>query len=300
MTPNYVSIDWGGTSLKGICLSGTRVSEIFELPSGNIRTLSDKEMINICQELYELVRQIYPPPYKWLIGASGAGSQSIASLVKKGINMATGFTQDIEVYPDFLCNHAACLSGADGILSVNGTGSILFGVNGEKNIRLGGWGYLFDKEPSGAYFGKKYIEAVLMGYEGNPGFEYYSEKYVGPNGEKAIRHEILNQIYTSPSIPNYLGKYAIRLTDAYDCGEPYAIKTIQESIEKLSNSIAYLALKLGLSKVKFAGSGGLWDNWPNFKNLILTSCQKKGLQLEWHDKSMPLVYGPMYYYSRSK
>lgn len=296
---SYISIDWGGTNLKGIVCANGEVSEVFELPSGNIRTVQNQQLMKICQNLYQLVTELSDPPYKWLIGAAGAGNQSVINLLKVAITMAAGSTQDIEIYPDYLCNHAAALCGSDGILSVNGTGSILFGVNAEKNIRLGGWGYLFDKTPSGAYFGKKYIEAVLMGFEGHKDYEYYYNTYIGPNGEKANRHEILGQIYSSPSAQNYLGIFSKYLTEAYDANEPKAKAIIDSSIKSLSESIAYLALELELSKPKISGSGGLWDNWAPFKNLVKTACQTRGLQLEWQERNMPLVYGPLYHYYRT-
>lgn len=293
---SYISVDWGGTNLKGIVCSNGEVSEIFELPSGNIRTIHNQQLMKICKDLYQIVRELCDPPYKWLIGAAGAGNQSVINLLKVAITMAAGSTQDIEIYPDYLCNHAASLCGSDGILSVNGTGSILFGVNGDKNIRLGGWGFLFDETPSGCYFGKKYIESVLMGFEDHKDFKYYSDTYIGPNGEKANRHEILGQIYSSDSPQNYLGKFSRFLTDAYDTNEPNAKEIIDTSVKKLSEAIAYLALELELSKPRITGSGGLWDNWAPFRGLVETACKARGLNLEWQERSMPLVYGPLYHY----
>lgn len=300
MTATFISIDWGGTHLKGICIQGSETSETFELPSSNLRTVSPKELIEICHNLYNLVKKICQPPYIWLIGAAGAGNESVVKMLKSSINTAAGSTQQIEVYPDFLCNHAASLCGEDGILSVNGTGSILFGTHKNKVIRIGGWGYLFDTTPSGGYFGKKYLEAVLMGTDNHPDFEYYTKNYSDIEKKTPNSQEILNQIYTIPSIQNFFGQYSRRLTEAYDQNEPYAVETIDNSIENLSQSIAHLLSQLSLEETKITGSGGLWDNWPRFKDLVLSSFIKKGLQLQWYDNKKPLVYGPMYYYARSK
>ena len=298
MNRTYVSIDWGGTHLSGVILTPDKTTKEFELPSCNLKIVSDENLFQICKNIIKEVKPETNSKITLLIGAAGVSNDKTAERVIKTFNSITDSIDNIEVYPDFLCNHAAFLNGEDGILSINGTGSILFGVSGKKQIRLGGWGYLFDETPSGAYFGKKYIESVLMAKEGSKTHLYYSEDFKNSYGQ-IEREELLNNIYSAPSIQNYLGKYSKDLIKAFEKEEPNAVEIVNNSIAKLSKSISEITSYLELKNPKFCGSGGLWDNWKNFKILLNVSCEKLGVQLVWKNKNISLNFGPLFCYSRS-
>lgn len=298
MNQTYVSIDWGGTHLSGVILTPDKSTKDFELPSCNLKLVTDENLSQICQNIIKEINPRENSNITLLIGAAGVSNDKTADRVINSFRNLTKSIDNIEIYPDFLCNHAAFLKGEDGILSINGTGSILFGVKGEKQIRLGGWGYLFDETPSGGFFGKKYLESVLMGMEGSKNQLFYAQDFRQKYG-LIEREELLNQIYSAPSIQNHLGKYSKDLISAYESGEPYASEIINKSITKLSSSIKEIISYLELKDSKFCGSGGLWDNWKNFKNLLNVSCEKLGVQLIWKDKNISLNFGPLFCYSRT-
>lgn len=298
MTTTYISIDWGGTNLKGVCFGENISTKTFQLPSSNLKNISQENLVKICHSLYSLVSKFGLPPFKWLIGAAGTGNDSIKNLLSSTLNQVAQSPQDLELYPDFVCNHASAFNGENGILSINGTGSVLYGVKNNKDLRLGGWGFIFDETPSAGFFGKSYLEAVLMGMEGNKNLKNYSENFTDLNGEKIDKNELLNQIYLAPSIQNYLGKYAQRFTTAYDNREPYALDTINTSINKLSKSIEQIAHKLNFEKANICGSGGLWSNWKPFHGLVESQCKKQNIQLVWKEPSLPLYLGAAYHYSK--
>ena len=298
MNTDYVSIDWGGTHLSGVIIKTDNTNKEFELDACNLKLASDEYLESICKNVLKVINQNTNSKIILLIGAAGVSNDKTAERLINTFNSLTDSIQKICVYPDFLCNHASFLNGDDGILSINGTGSILFGVKGKKQIRLGGWGYLFDETPSGGYFGEKYLEAVLMGMEGSYAHKYYSDSFK-TNYKITEREELLNQIYFASSIQNYLGNYSKDLTEAYEANEPYAIKIIDESIEKLSKSIFQIVTYLDLKEIKFCGSGGLWKNWETLKKLLNVSCEKIGVQLLWQKSEKPLCFGPFLVYSRS-
>ena len=298
MNQTYVSIDWGGTHLSGVILTPDKSTKEFELPSCNLKLLTDENLSQICKNIIKEINPKDNSNITLLIGAAGVSNDKTADRVINSFRNLTKSIGNIEIYPDFLCNHAAFLKGEDGILSINGTGSILFGVKGKKQIRLGGWGYLFDETPSGGFFGYFYLESVLMGMEGKKNQLFYAQDFRQKYG-LIEREELLNQIYSAPSIQNYLGKYSKDLINAYESGEPYASEIINKSITKLSSSIKEIISYLELKDSKFCGSGGLWDNWKNFKNLLNVSCEKLGVQLIWKDKNISLNFGPLFCYSRT-
>lgn len=294
----YVSIDWGGTHLNAVLINSNGIAKNFELPSCNLKLGTDENLLNICKSALKEISINDDSELILLIGAAGVSNDKTADRLINTFKSLTNSIKDIYVYPDFLCNHAAFLNGEDGILSINGTGSILFGVKGEKQIRLGGWGYLFDETPSGAYFGKKYLEAVLKGMEGSTDHKYFLSDYISKYNF-IEREELLNQIYFSSSIQNYMGNYAKDLIFAYEANVPYAKTVIDESVEKLAKSISEMINTLELKNPKFCGSGGLWSNWKKLKELLNVSCEKQGVQLIWQSTNNSLCLGPLLYYSRS-
>ena len=298
MNRTYVSIDWGGTHLSGVILNSDKTTKEFELPSCNLKIVSDENLFQICKNIIKEIKPETNSKITMLIGAAGVSNDKTADRVINTFARLTNSIDKIEIYPDFLCNHAAFLKGEDGILSINGTGSILFGINGKKQIRLGGWGYLFDETPSGGFFGKKYLESVLMGMEGSKNQLFYAQDFKQKYG-LIEREELLNQIYSAPSIQNYLGKYSKDLILAFEKREPNAIEIVNNSIEKLSKSISEITSYLELKNPKFCGSGGLWDNWKIFKNLLNVSCEKLGVQLIWKDRNISLNFGPLFCYSHT-
>ena len=297
MTNTYVSIDWGGTHLSGVVLYPDNTKKEFELPSCNLKIVNDKNLSDICNNILNEIKTNDNSQMTLLIGAAGVSDDITANKVINTFKKLTKSISNIEIYPDYLCNHAAFLNGEDGILSINGTGSILFGVKGDKQIRLGGWGYLFDKTPSGGYFGKKYIENVLLGMEGSKEHKYYLDDFNSNYGQ-IEREELLNQIYSATSIQNYLGSYSKNLIHAYESNEPNAKAIVDNSIEKLSKSIYEINTYLKLDIPKFCGSGGLWENWKSLKEILNVSCEKLGVQLVWKNLNIPLKFGPLFCYSR--
>ncbi len=298
MSLSYVSIDWGGTHLNGIVIKDKKTIQEFELPAGNLKILSEENLCKICKNILDSIELSEDSKIVMLIGAAGVSDKKTSDRLINIFRQLTDSIKGIEIYPDFLCNHAAFLNGEDGILSINGTGSILFGVKGNKQIRLGGWGYVFDETPSGSYFGKKYLESVLIGIEGDKTHQYYVDDYIANYGTPE-REKILNRIYFASSIQNCLGEYSRNMIQAYEAKERYAVEIINDSVEKLSVSIKNMISLLGFQKPNFCGSGGLWTNWKDLKKLLSESCESKGIQLVWQEKQKPLSMGPILCYARN-
>ena len=63
-----------------------------------------------------LTRQALPGSGNlWLIGCAGGDDKQAAHSLKRAILEADSDICGIEVYSDYVCNHAACFGGGDGI-----------------------------------------------------------------------------------------------------------------------------------------------------------------------------------------
>ncbi len=67
---------------------------------------------------------------------------------------------------DMICGWAGSLGGADGINVISGTGSMTYGENGGRGLRVGGWGELFSDEGSGYWIAVRGLNAFTRMSDG--------------------------------------------------------------------------------------------------------------------------------------
>ncbi|HAE37772.1 MAG TPA: hypothetical protein DCG57_03935 [Candidatus Riflebacteria bacterium] len=295
MTGHFVSIDWGGSELKGIFTGNNRE---FKLPAGNLRLLGTEKLSQICRDVVAAA-QFGDNRVTWLIGAAGAADREAAARLVAAVTTVYANSQEVVIKSDYECNHAACLDGNDGILSINGTGSVIYARCGDKSVKLGGWGFALDELPSGAWFGRKALEGVLRSLEGDHESRSCGDAYRQRFG-KADQRMIIDELYRAPSIQKKLGEYAPVLTDALAADCPFATKAVKSSIEQLVSLFRQAARQTGMvSKITLCGSGGLWDKWQDFATLVEYTATEQHLELELVKPIQPLHLGPLILHARS-
>jgi N-acetylglucosamine kinase-like BadF-type ATPase len=291
---DWLSIDWGGSELKGAIISNRGVVSQFSLPAINLRQIDQSSLSSVCEKLAGMIDKANTG---WLIGAAGADDHEAVQRLESTIKSIAGSQTEVHIYSDYVCNHAACLGGKDGILSINGTGSVLYAVFAEKKARAAGWGYILDELPSGGYFGRKAIEGVLHGIEGNNDCADFVACYEAKFG-LANRASIIDSIYRSQSIQRQLGVFAPLLTDAFARNNRTAQQVVQKSVLALAQAVRRLIPDNINSSIRFCGSGGLWINWPQLQSLFSSEARQMGLDLILEKPYYDLRFGPLLHYIR--
>lgn len=294
-----VCIDWGGTSIRAVRIAQGRIYSPSSFAAANIRTISAENLHDIANRLSTTLN-VTSETTDWLIGAAGAADRVAAEKITKMMLSISGSDSTCKIFPDFLCNHAAAFGGKNGILSVNGTGSLLYAKNDDEERQLGGWGYLLDESPSGAFFGKLTLQSVLSFLEGDEEAQKIAEEYSVQYG-KPDRHRILNDLYRSDNQQHYLGNFSKILTKAFDSGDKRARELIEKSIFVLINQLKYL---ISHSKENFplvlSGIGGLWENWAIFSKLIRQALNKAKLPVVLKRPLYHPVFGPLLLQSKKQ
>lgn len=298
MTQTYVCIDWGGSELKGVCLTMAGRQHEFKFSAGNLRQLNEASLTTICQRLAEATLSDNADKTTWLIGAAGADDRSASQKLTNALQKCCPGHKNVHIFSDYACNHAACLAGQDGILSVNGTGSVLYAVNGEKKLKTSGWGYLLDETPSGAFFGRSGLQGLLRHIEGEDGYGEYYQAYRETFGV-ADRQSIIDELYRSPSLQKQLGKYAPILTAAYSANNSHAQILVADSVKTLVSMSLHLCRAVAATDLKFCGSGGLWVNWAPFRQLVANEMQKVASGLTLVEPICKLHYGPLINFAKT-
>ena len=203
-----------------------------------------------------------------------------------------------EIYPDYKCNHAAALGGESGILSINGTGSLLYYNNYNCDKRLGGWGYLFDNAPSGASFGRMVLKSALEYTEGDSSKKNIFNKL---NHEYALKDAttILDEIYQSANQQNYLGQFANILTSCFDENVLEAKKLVKNSIGQMKKRLSCMLESISDTRPVLSGIGGLWENWPEFAKIMDNMMKEDFPKISLKKPIYKNIFGPLIYQSKS-
>lgn len=302
MEPTWmISLDIGGTSATGVAVLWPD-GPVLELscPSKNLRAMSSEELATLINTIYTKIYEAGDVEEAlWLIGAAGARpdadrqrwAQAMAGL---GLEAA-----EIVVSRDYEANHAAAFGGEEGILSVNGTGSVLFGRKGGTDRRRGGWGFLLDTSPSGAEFGRLAMQQVLGAIEDNAHGNSILAGFQNQFRHLGIdRAALLDWLYADPAAQRRLGEIAPVLTIAVDEGDRTAEALVSASLRRWASDVRALSGELGFgNRVQLAGVGGLWSRWKAFpeRALAVLSEREPG-RFTLKQPAFPPAWGPLIRY----
>jgi N-acetylglucosamine kinase-like BadF-type ATPase len=293
-----VSIDWGGTSLKAVCLKSDQKPAFYTAPASNLRLIKPQQLQQIVKDL-QTELQIGSSSLDYLlIGAAGAGDQIAIENLKKEIYRQIPSLKVCKIYPDYKCNHAAALGGQKGLLSINGTGSLLYYSDYSYEKRFGGWGYIFDNAPSGACFGRMALQSALESYEGNTATKLITQK-LEQNHDFSDSAAILNDIYRADNQQKHLGDFAYILTSCFDKKDQQATKLINNSLEHLKKRIAFMLEAISENSLPMSGIGGLWESWPEFFKLISNMVKNNFPQIALKKPVYKNIFGPLIYQSKN-
>ncbi|HNW33874.1 MAG TPA: hypothetical protein PKM25_03010 [Candidatus Ozemobacteraceae bacterium] len=238
----------------------------------------------------------------WLIGGAGARPDADRERWGEAMKRIGLDAAEIVFSRDYEANHAAAFGGEEGILSVNGTGSVLFGRRGGMDRRRGGWGFLLDTTPSGAEFGRLALQQVLGAIEGD-----ITGKSILAGFKKQFRHlqidraALLDWLYADPAAQRRLGELAPVLTLAVDEGDLTAEALVSASLRRWAADVRALAAELGFgNKISMAGIGGLWTNWKQFSEraLAVLSDREPG-RFSLREPAFHPAWGPLLRYLSS-
>ena len=192
----FITIDWGGTTLKGAVWTGNpQETTFFSAPGGNLRATSVDELRKTIQVIVDwLPREPAGAETHWVIGAAGAQDHD-EERFRQTVRTIQPTAGSIQLIPDFSANHHAAFAGEDGILTINGTGSVRFGRHQTREERSGGWGYLLEETPGGAVLGRFALQGFLAWLEGEAMAKETAEQVQKDLGDSFDRKAILASLY---------------------------------------------------------------------------------------------------------
>ena len=224
-----IGVDGGGTKTEAVAydLNGYELATSLT-GFGNLNNDKDEALNNIITAVKELVDKLGKDGLKGIyLGLAGSEVGDNASIVYEAIKSEFGIESQVMNDGDLALK--ALLKGEDGVLVIAGTGSIAFGVKGDKQAKVGGWGNLLGDEGS-AY--KISIEAYKqLIHENDYGIEHSElSKDILECLNIKCADDLVGIIYSSTK--DEIAKIAHLVSKHADNGDEFSIKVLEtEGIE---------------------------------------------------------------------
>lgn len=202
------------------------------------------------------------------IGFAGARNKSDKSALKKKLSSLLK-TNNIIVESDSAAALYGAFKGNDGMILICGTGSILYGLHNNKQIRIGGWGRIIGDHGSGYEIGKAVIKHTAQEYDRNKEYGKLTseiEKKFSIN-----RKNLLNHIYRKNFEMQSLVPVVLKLAES---GDRDSLKIIKKAADDLLTHIEIFIAVYKKRKTDLALAGSILEN-DNILSRLLREKIKK-------------------------
>ncbi len=164
----YLGIDGGGTKTRCALGDESNVLATSMVGGSNLIRLGEAQAR---ESIHAAVRQacsaahIAPDQiHRICIGAAGAARPEIAAKIRAIIAEVTPAA--VEVVGDMVIALEAAFGSGPGVITIAGTGSIVWGRDGAgRTARAGGWGFAISDEGSGHWIGRHTVSAILHAHD---------------------------------------------------------------------------------------------------------------------------------------
>jgi N-acetylglucosamine kinase-like BadF-type ATPase len=180
------------------------------------------------------------------------------------------------------------MSGEPGVIAIAGTGSIVFGRNGEgRTARAGGWGYLFGDEGGGFDLVRQALRASLRQEEGWGPQTALRKALLEATGARDA-NDLMHRFYTAEYPRARVASFAKLVDDAACAGDAVARDILSGEAQTLATLVAAVRRQLFREgeAVRVSYSGGV------FRSGILLERYRMLVELEEGARVAPPVYSP--------
>lgn len=270
-----IGFDGGGSQTRAVLADFEgKILGVGRAGSSNVNSLgleeSVKALASAASEAWKQAGQAPRPSAAAFLGLAGVevtGLQSVLEQRLVTLGLATaGFcsvTTDTEIAL------AGGLAGRPGIVAIVGTGACCFGRDASgRTARCGGWGWLLDDVGSGAYLGKKALEAVLHASDGRgrpTTLGARIQAYVGVDRPE----KLVSWLHARESYGASLASLAQLVTEAAQEEDLVAQRILSEGAKGVAELVRQVALRLEWpEEPELAIVGGLGRSGSPYQPLL--------------------------------
>lgn len=233
-TPTYfLGVDGGGTSTEFVLVdeNDTVLSRCVLGPC-NVLNMSDDEVNNVLTSGIKATCSNIPlSRVAAFFGMAGAASLSVENRLVPLLNHFgfAGYSYGADAKNII----SAGLYGRNGIITILGTGSVVFSSVGNTVKRYGGYGHLLGDYCSGYEFGRAALNAILAQTDGSGCATILTELYHNTN--KTSVFDMLPTFYQQDK--SFIASFASLVFEAYQKGDDVAKAIVVDNVSKLCKQI---------------------------------------------------------------
>jgi N-acetylglucosamine kinase-like BadF-type ATPase len=268
---HVLGIDAGGT--KTVCLladkRGTILSE-GRGPGANLHAAGELAVEKVLHEVMEEAlgeRDITPAAI--CLGIAGVDREDEARTVR-AIMRRIGHKSRVLVVNDALIALVAGAQDAPGIVIISGTGSIVYGRNGNgQAARAGGWGHMIGDEGSGYWIGREAVAAVMRAADGRGPATRLSDVILEHFGVGDASR--LPRIIYDPEVPRMRVAALGPIIEATaSAGDAVAMRVIERAVDELVLAALSVATRLEMrgDAFTFYLAGGVFRVVPTLADAL--------------------------------
>ncbi|MFF2156281.1 N-acetylglucosamine kinase [Paenibacillus chitinolyticus] len=193
---------------------------------------------------------------------TGYDRQIIEGLVREALSRAEIRAERVVVENDGLAALLGATDGKPGVLLIAGTGSIVYGVNGQgRSARAGGWGYRVGDEGSAYWIGKQALTAILQTLDGRQGPTSLARRVL-PYLDLRSEEELYNWVYSADYRVDTVAELSLLVSDSAREGDASSLRILEAAADELFYGGLAVIEKLGMKDTSFTLilQGGVLQN----------------------------------------
>ncbi|PSL41623.1 N-acetylglucosamine kinase-like BadF-type ATPase [Planomicrobium soli] len=270
-----LGIDGGGTRTSGI-VADEKGNIYMQAATGrsNPNTLSQRGFEQVMKDLLLGLKQqneeIYNQVAICFAGIAGVDESQRTSEVAELLRGYLPEETMLIVQNDAINALYSGTIGEAGIVQISGTGAITYGINEQqKEVRAGGWGFLFDEAGSGFAVGKAALRAVFKEYDQRgPATSLTGRLLEHFQVDKAT--EIISLVYGQEYARAVIAPLAPLVVEEAAASDHVAQDILVGACEEMLRSIntCHRQLFRPDHPTTIVLAGGVFSDWPLFSSIF--------------------------------
>ncbi|MBP7461169.1 MAG: hypothetical protein KBA26_07750 [Candidatus Delongbacteria bacterium] len=289
----YIGIDGGGTSSKGVLLSAEgQISSQANGGPSNINNIGLQPAVtNLAELILDLIQQAGIETVEVIgLGLSGAGREEDRVRIDQALEPLIGNRcRHRLIHHDAFASLMGASAAQNGVIAIAGTGSIVYGIKDQQEVRAGGWGYLLGDEGSGYYIGNLTIRCLLNDYDQleDAGdirqsiLDFYRIPTISP---------IISKIYSSSDPKGMISSCCELVFELAHQGKPTALRIIQQSNWGLARQIQSVFQRLKMDHQLLFPTGSLFKN-PLMQEYLKSQIHQLDPTIHYSERRFPPEIG---------
>lgn len=186
---------------------------------------------------------------------------------------------DIRMISDAEAAYLGTLWRTPGITLIAGTGSVAFGMNGDKRAVLGGWGYLFGDEGGASGLARAGVMAAIASWERRGPETELMPRLLDLFGVDSYR-TLVAKVYSGQLTRAQLGRAAPVVIQLAEAGDAVARAILRRAAAEHADYLRAGAAQLGLGhEVQVGYAGGVLSKAAALRDAIEQQAQLHGIHV---------------------